>query len=731
MSGFEPRRVDPDPQWRLLGVIGSPRMRHPWTAQLAVALGLGLLAGTEAMAQPPRDRAAAEGFVDSIADLTDREALRVLERGLMLRAKRDRSNPGLHLRLGALALKLGEVNDASAEFKWATQLDPRWAAAWFGLGRAELALGELADTTKLGRRALLARDAWNRATAAFARAVTIDSSWALKAETLVVNRAGSASASVVREGLRRAASGPTRNAVAMLALGRVERMLGDSGAALVAFDRAGGLPGGRGLGLLEAARTRLARGDPRGVDDYFAAAAVDDTAAVGLLRSELRWIATADELNRFDVSRGDGRAGLLRRLWTGRDRADLRQDGERLREHARRLAAARALYPNPDDQRVAVLVRHGEPDSRAAARPPEAPPNESWRYRWPEGEVIVHFVAGADTTNYRVVESLFDLLPDPDGRTAADERPAGAPDLVDILLRSRAQLSPFYQSAAAGRRDQLANFRAREREIGRASRNLALTTDRFPLRFERDLAARIRILSGGVGSAPALELAFAIPGFVFDSSRAAIPARYETRVRLTIWDSTQTAVGVDTVLTTVLDKPVEAGSAVTGVASVALPSGTYSVRAVLEAAARGTAASRDGVAVGSAPGEPRLSDLAVGVTGAGAVLGLGRPIDPAAVFRRSDTVIVSAVLFAGEPGPLRVRFLLRPVSGTGTEAKWKGFPGRSGWMTTEADGNAVIGLSLPLRGVKPGPHELEAIVVDRRGVEVRKRTRIEVTESSR
>jgi GWxTD domain-containing protein len=636
-------------------------------------------------------------------------------------------NATLHFRLGHLALRQGEPNDAGAEFKWATQLEPRWAAAWFGWGEADLALGEQVDTTKIGRRALLARDAWNRAAVAFAKAVTLDSSWALRAEPLVAARAGAPSALVVRDGLRRVTTG---SATTLLALGRIERLLGDSSAAIAAFERAANQAEARGLGTLEAARTRLGTGDLQGVAGYLAAAAIDDSASVGVLRAELHWIATAEELSRFDAAVGKDRAVMLRRFWTERDRADLRHDGERLREHARRLGVARRLYSNPDDQRFAVLVRHGEPDSRAAARPPGMSPNESWRYRWPEGEIIVHFVASGDTTNYRVVESLFDLVPGGDPRVAGDERPSSPPsapaDLVDLLLRSRAPLSPAYQAAATGRRDQLAAFRIRDREIGRASRNLALTTDRFPLRFERDLTARIRILSGGSPTTGTVDLAFAIPGFVFDSGQPD-QARFQTRVRLSIWNSSQSAFGLDTSLTS--PTPRSSANAVTGVVSVPVPPGKYWIRAALEAGSRGTVASRDGVEVGGTSGPWLVSDLAVGLAGEETRLGPGRPIDPAGVFRRADTVVASLVALPAVSSAVRVRFQLRAISGGGQEAKWRDFPHRSGWIEAGVEERGTIAVRLPLRGVKPGPYELEAIVEAGGGIQGRQRVRIEVTGS--
>ena len=708
------------------------RLIRPLRALAAASLVVMAAGSLPLGAQSLHDHRGAEAFPDSIAAVSDGEMLQSIERDLMARAKRDRTNGNLHFRLGILALRLLELGDAAAEFKWATQLDPQWSAAWFQLGRAELALGENADTTRIGRHALLARDAWSRAAAAFTRSVITDTLAALQIEVLVARRGVTQSSQVARDGLRQAVGGGTRarSAVPALALGRIERLLGDTAAALNAFDLAANLPGGRGVGLVEAARTRVTHGDLRGVADYFAAAGIDDSAAVGLLRADLSWIATGAELAQFDRTRGDGRVAALAALWAIRDRGELRNDGERLREHYRRLAAAGRTYSNRDDLRFAVAVRHGEPDNRVASHPIGVAANESWRYRRADGDLLVHFLAGADSTNYRVVESIFDVNPNGQAQGAAgDDDPGLPPDLVDIVLRSRAQLSPFYQAAAAGRRDQLATFKVREREIGRASRNLALTTDRFPLRFDRDLAARFQVVAGRNEAQADVAVAFAVPIFSFDSTRP-LAARFETRVRVVAWDSSSAAAhAVDTVLRLV---PGLGADAVYGIVPLPLPPGVYSVRVALEAGGgRGAIGSRDAVRIGE-PAELVLSDLALGVAGRGIELSAGRPLEPTGVFRRTDTLVASVMVLGREQvGARRVRAMVRAVPAPGKEEKWRGFPGRDGWQTLVPGSGPSAAMALPLKGLKSGRYELELVFSRDRGADLRSRTAFEVYDGRR
>src|SRR6058998_815910 len=100
-------------------------------------------------AQDVADRTALERLRDSLAGVADSAALRRLEAATIEVAKRNRDDPLIHLRLGFIAYRYGEVaggkshyDDAAGEFEWASELRPDWPYPWYGLGLAELAEGE-------------------------------------------------------------------------------------------------------------------------------------------------------------------------------------------------------------------------------------------------------------------------------------------------------------------------------------------------------------------------------------------------------------------------------------------------------------------------------------------------------------------------------------------------------------------------------------------------------------
>jgi GWxTD domain-containing protein len=701
-------------------------------------------------AQTVDDRLAIEAFRDSIATAPDTAELRGLESRLMLAAKRDRANPRGHLSLGYLALQLGNPTDAVAEFKWATELAPKWPLAWFAWGQAELRLGDEVASAATPRQLLVARDAWPRAASAFAQAALLDTDYvtvAISEARRALREGRPGWAGVLRDGLQQAAAGRNARSVPLvLGLGRIRRLVGDTAGALAAFESLTSLKDGRGLGLLELARTRLAAGDDRGIETYFAAADENDSATVAAIRRDLAWVASADELAAFDASRGSGRAQMLWDFWTGRDRDDLRRNGARLAEHYRRLAVRADRYPDSRDERGKVFVRQGDPDTRATLRAPDLPPNESWWYRRPEGDFVVHFVARQDSTDFTLIESLFDLLGgglggSVAGAGAGDE--AGPPPAVDAdrLLRSRAALSPFYQAAVAGRREQFAEFRTRERELGREGMRLALTTDRYPLRFDRDLAARVRIASTyDPGVASEVRVFFAVPGFaIADSDRAR--AEYPIRVRIDARDTvTDIDRALDTTVTVRHPGPLDEDDLLVGSVALPLRPGTYDVRTALGYRdLAGTLMSRLAVELpGREAGVLALYDLLV--AGDDPPTGWtpdGQPpvgVDPDAEFVRSDTLVLySSLAGLRSAGRGRARVLVRPVTGPDdNEPRWKGFPGRSGWMdlALEPDeaGVAPVRLELPLRRLDRGAWDLELVVVDGAGRTARQRARVVVED---
>jgi len=115
---------------------------------IVLLLAFLLLGGARAAAQAPAQRAALEAFRDSLQQTSDSVGLLLLEKKLIAEAKEHRDDPMVHLRLGFLALRLGELaasshyDDAASEFQWAIDVKPDWPYPWFGMGQAELALGD-------------------------------------------------------------------------------------------------------------------------------------------------------------------------------------------------------------------------------------------------------------------------------------------------------------------------------------------------------------------------------------------------------------------------------------------------------------------------------------------------------------------------------------------------------------------------------------------------------------
>src|SRR2546425_13225854 len=100
-------------------------------------------------------------------------------------AKQNRDDPLIHLRLGFIAYRLGEItnhkshdDDAAGEFEWATQLKPDWPYPWYSRGLAGLAQGEHAVIAIENIRAILGKDYLSRAAHAFARATQVVPSFA-------------------------------------------------------------------------------------------------------------------------------------------------------------------------------------------------------------------------------------------------------------------------------------------------------------------------------------------------------------------------------------------------------------------------------------------------------------------------------------------------------------------------------------------------------------------------
>src|SRR5213594_4052944 len=431
-----------------------------------------------ALVQAPADRANLETLRDSLSLVQDSVVLLQLETTTIAVAKLNRDDPLLHLRLGFIAYRLGEItknkshyDDAAGEFEWAGELRPDWPYAWYGDGLAELAQGEHAVIAIENLRQQLGKDYLSKAARALARATQADASFAQAsidlANTALTQRIQPRLEVALQAVRLTAASAAGGNAQIQLARGRVEREVGDADSAVAGFQAYLRVGGDSGLGLLELARSYYyARRPADGWRTYFAGARLARSPeAVELYRADLSVVGGPDELAPFDGFTSPGpRAAWLERFWLRRDITEAREPGERLAEHYRRwfyawhnfglvsrhrhydITARYRADQTTFDDRGAIYLRHGSPDKRATYPRllDRLEPNETWLYRRPEGDLIFHFVARGDVQDYKLVESLADALTSGHGGALALQGRRGLDPLTSDLFASRADISPLY-----------------------------------------------------------------------------------------------------------------------------------------------------------------------------------------------------------------------------------------------------------------------------------------------
>ncbi|HEU5303879.1 MAG TPA: hypothetical protein VFU40_04475, partial [Gemmatimonadales bacterium] len=336
-----------------------------------------------------------------------------------------------------------------------------------------------------------------------------------------------------------------------------------------------------------------------------------------------------------------------------------REEGERLREHYRRLQYARIHFPltvsrrfygrldayragnGEVDDRGLIYIRHGEPAQRLRPFIFGAMPNESWRYAQAEGDLLLHFSGGydgnggGDLYDYRLVESVLDL------RGAAD-----APR--DQLLLSRQSLLPAYSRMLNWGRYGAARAGAQERHIGRASIAVGTTTDSYELQFSRRVGAIADLVAvGRSGDRSLAHFVFGIAATDLSAEPGPTGVTYPVRVRLVAFDGAGHSVAkLDTMMLIGLPERLRVGQYLVGRAELSLPPGEWSYRASLQQGdSSGVVLPRDTVRVATGDGTSlSLSDLALGsrgravpwVTGAGDTVLLA----PSTLFRKRSEIEV-------------------------------------------------------------------------------------------
>jgi GWxTD domain-containing protein len=609
---------------------------------------------------------------DSLAATSDTAALRALFHPAR------RSDPE---RAGLIGLRLGELradpdfSDALSSFRQAAKRDPGRAEPWYGLGLAEAGRSRWEMRNKLNLGSRVGLGALTRSATSYARALDNNARFvpaALALAQVELALLDTARLRDARDALRRVsaavAPGPPE---LLLALGRVERAAGSLDSAAIVFERYVLTGPNRGLGLLELARTRLALGRSDGDAPYYEGASLEDPAVADGYRADIRPVAADSVLYELDRLKGQSRAAYLHRFWTDRDHLELRPEGERLREHYRRVVFARRHFPlsisrrfygrrdayrsgNAEvDDRGVIYIRQGAPTERLRPFVFGAMPNETWRYVRAEGDMLFHFSSGydgnggGDLYDYRLVQSVLDL------HGAAD-----AP--TDQLILSRQSLSPVYSRMLNWGRFGAANARAWERSIGATSIAVGTTTDSHELQFARRLAAVVDVVA--VGRRPAGSVAHVIFGIAAPgTSGQPVPGgvEYPVRVRLVALDRQERSVGIlDTTIVVRHQRKLSGSEWLVGRAELILPPGRWAYRAALsQGDSVGVVLPRDSVRVGNTDGaSPELSDIALGSPGRAVSWITDRAdtvlLAPASRFRQGSEVGLYYEVTGATPGTL-------------------------------------------------------------------------------
>lgn len=703
-------------------------------------------------AQAAAERAALERFRDSLSSTADSTGLLDLERRMIELAKSERSNTLVHLKLGFLSVRLGDLggqshyDDAASEFQWAIDLQPTWPYPWYGMGLAEYGVGDSQISFVTGLKTMLGKDALTRSAMAFAKSAEVDPSFVrglVDLSNTALRQRVNVKLGVALDALRRAEATPAaRNPEVLLARGRVEREVGDADSALTAFQAYLDRGASRSLGQLEIARTLFLLGRFDGVEPYYDGAASEDPVTVAGYRGDLATIASDSVLREFDAQAGPQRAAYLRRFWSERDRTELRPDGERLREHYRRLFYARknfqltSLNRHYDiveryrsgsrdfDDRGVIYLRHGEPSTRATYAAPGLEPNESWRYTRPEGDLIFHFVAREDVQDFKLVESLFDVLGFSEAIALRGDR-AGDHPVAEQLMLSRERLSPIYQRLQNAGTIGQGQYQTEERRLGQTSIALGTSTDSYELRFARELKVRSDVLAVGRDSAGTLvQITYAIAGKGLEPVTVTRGFLYSVRVRFTASDPTGRVVAsLDTTRHFVAPEPVPDGEHLVGRVAVPVPAGRYEYRlAIQQGEDAGVVLPRDTVRVGGpTTAALALSDLVLGSRSANLVWQRSEAdtvlFNPLQTFTRGDEMQLYYEVNGLRPGrPYEVRVAVKRQKGGGGLFR-KIFGGGGAALSLKFAAQASSSLesahrTLQLDRLSPGNYVLDVSVTD-------------------
>jgi tetratricopeptide (TPR) repeat protein len=744
-----------------------------WRRCLLALMLLPALLAAPLAAQDPEQRASLEAFRDSVAGTVDSIGLEGLEEQFIAAAKADRNDAMRHLRLGFLALRLGDLggsghyDDAASEFQWAIDLEPSWPYAWYGMGLAEYGIGDSRVAVVAGLKTMFGKDALARSAAAFAKTAEVDPSFVrglVELSNTALRQRVNIKLDVALDALRSSASTSAgTNPEVLLARGRVEREVGSPDSAVAAFTRYLQGNGPKPIGELELSRTQLWLGVRAADSGYYAAAASDDSAVVAIIRNDLFPIAADTMLADYDSRSGTYRAAWLRQFWGPRDDLSMGSSGDRLVEHYRRWFYARRNFAlvtvsrhyniaeryksgsKDFDDRGIIYVRHGEPTSRVSFSgsgqriDDRVEPNVSWFYVRTDGDMYFHFVAREDVQDFRLVESLLDIL----GYQRALQLQSGAYDLQDDpmakdLLLSRQDFAPIYQRILNTSGAGFQRAVTEERQLGQSNLARGVTSDTHERHFPEDLQGSCQVLAvGSQGDEPLLHIGCAVRGKSLVPRKVPQGLLYTVRLRFAAADlNGRIVASIDTTRRFVAAQPVPDDEYVVGLVTVpSRAAGVLDYRVML---AEGDSVGHVfpiQVVVAPPPQSSRLtlSDLVIGnrnhhltwrPTPADTVY-----LNPLGTFRRSETLELYYEIVGADPYEAHTTTLVvRKGSGAGASYMTGLTAAGSAKITLKFEEQAPRGVwaaqrSVSLEKLKPGNYTLEIVVTAANGMkDVRRRS---------
>ncbi len=513
-----------------------------------------------------------------------------------------------HLRLGFVALRIADLgsqsryDDAAGEFQWATELQPTWPWGWYGLGLAEDGVGDSQISLVAGLQAMFGKDHLTRAANAYTRSIQVDPSFVqglVELSATALRQRINVKIDVAREAL--AGGGHhlgVSNPEVLLYRGRVEREVGDIDSAVAAFRSYIEKGDNKSLGHLELARALFLAGHPG--------------RPAGLLRGcrEQRPGDRGGLSRRPGPDRDGQRAGRIRRAGRTQPRRIpppvLERAGPQRTAEGRRTVSgsttAGSTTPGSTFSWSAstgtttssnATVPAAETTTTAASSisgtgsPPPAPrsPARGWSSTnpgattAPDGDLVFHFIAREDVQDFKLVESLFDVLGF-EGATAIRSTDVGL--VANELLLSREKLSPVYSKLLGGGEAAAQRYLTEERKMGRESILIGTTTDSYELRYPRGARGQHLGRRGGprFGATACSIVSYALRGgSACKGSRRRRGQVYPVRLRLSVADARgNTVARVDTTRLFVAQVPVPEREFLVGRVAVPVPAGRLTYR---------------------------------------------------------------------------------------------------------------------------------------------------------